>query len=354
MAKRRRLDAPSPADLADLETGFAAKPVSPFAAPIAQVAAETARAAEPLPPADRAAAAAAEALRRAEAEGRLIRDLPLDAVFLEHLVRDRMVVSGPDMEELKTSLRLNGQRLPIEVVDLGGERYGLISGWRRVTALRALAAESGEPGQVRALIRPAQETAAAYAAMVEENELREQLTPYERGRIAVVAADQGAFRSPDDAVDAIFAAASKAKRSKIRSFALVHEELGDMLSFPTDLSERSGLRIAQALRLGLGPKLREALATGMGVDPAKEIAVMEPVLARADAASRETSRGGRPRRTAAPRAPGPDDRIPLANGVTMERVRHDDGYSIRLRGRVVDGPFIETVMRELERLLEPI
>ncbi len=353
MAKRRRLDAPSPADLADLETGFAAKPVAGFAAPISQVAAEAARLTQPLPPAERAAVAGADALRKAEEEGRLIREIPLDAIVTEHLVRDRMVVSGPEMEELKASIRLNGQRLPVEVVALDEGRYGLISGWRRVTALRALAVEEGAAGTVKALVRPAQATGAAYAAMIEENELREQLSPYERGRIAVVAADQGVFVTPDQAVDAIFATASKAKRSKIRSFAMIHEELGDMLSFPTDLSERSGLRIAHALRMGFAAKLREALASGMGVDAAGELAVMEPVLAEAEAATREPSRGGRPKRErkAAPKRPGS---VPLANGVIMERVAHEDGFSIRLRGRNVDGEFIDTVMREIERLLEPI
>ncbi|MFD1912728.1 ParB/RepB/Spo0J family partition protein [Halodurantibacterium flavum] len=353
MAKRRRLDAPTPADLADLETGFEARPVSGFVAPIAQVAAETARAADPLPADDRAAAAGADALRRAEAEGRLILDLPLDAVVAEHLVRDRMVVSGAEMEELKTSLRLHGQRLPIEVVDLGQGRFGLVSGWRRLTALRALA-ETGGTGTVKALVRAGWATGASYVAMVEENEQREQLSPYERGRIAVVAADQGAFPSTEAAVDTIFGSASKAKRSKIRSFALVHEELGDMLSFPADLSERAGLRIAQALRLGFAAKLREALASGMGVDAATEMAVMEPVLAEAEQVTREPSRGGRPRQAPRRGTPMRDGKIDLANGVTMERVAHDDGYSIRLRGRVVDAEMVDTVMREIERLLEPI
>lgn len=52
MAKRRRLEAPGAAELADLEAGFAAKPsldrMGLTAAPIAQIAGDIARASDPL------------------------------------------------------------------------------------------------------------------------------------------------------------------------------------------------------------------------------------------------------------------------------------------------------------------
>jgi ParB family transcriptional regulator, chromosome partitioning protein len=359
MAKRRRLDAPDPLDLEALEVGFAAKPAmgAAFAAPIAQIAAETAQARDPLPVAQRTEVArdftAAEAYRCAQEEGRLILDLPLERIQTDHITRDRMIVSADDMDELKSSLRMSGQRLPIEVVALPDGKYGLISGWRRVTALQALQHENpARFSHVRALVRVDALPGGAYAAMVEENEIREQLTPYERGRIAVVAAERGAFASADQAVDVIFATASKAKRSKIRSFAVVHEELGGTLNFPTDLSERNGLRLAAALRLGFGAKLRAALNEGQGVDALTEMLVMEPVLSEAEAVTREPARGGRPK-AKAKEAPA-YDRVDLANGITMERVAHEDGYSIRLRGKVVDAGLLEVVMAEITRLLEPI
>ncbi|WP_311199555.1 hypothetical protein [Phaeobacter inhibens] len=51
-------------------------------------------------------------------------------------------------------------------------------------------------------------------------------------------------------MDALFGAASKAKRSKVRSFAAVHEGLGDLLRYPNALSEKAGLKLAAALRSG--------------------------------------------------------------------------------------------------------
>lgn len=351
MAKRRKLETPDAAALAALEEGFAAKPVPDrlgiAAPPIASVAGEAARLSAPQGAEARIRAARdtadASAWQAAQAEGRVVADLPVEAIVVEHLVRDRLVAGTEEMEELKASIRASGQRLPVEVVEIGPGRYGLVSGWRRLEAIRAIAAETGQGGRVRALVRPGADAGAAYAAMVEENEMRAQLTPYERGRIAVVAAEQGAFRDPEAAVDAVFSTASKAKRSKIRSFALVHEELGDMLAFPTDLSERNGLRLAQAIRAGFGPDLREALASGLGTEPAREWAVLEPVVARAERhGGGARPQGGRPRRDDPPEW--------LADGLSVQRLAHDEGFSLRFRGAEADAALAARITAELRRL----
>lgn len=354
MAKRRRLEAPDAAELAEIEAGFAAKPVSPLTAPIAQVAAEIARLAEP-PGLGKAVSTTAEnadatAWREACAAGRVLLDLPLDSIDPLHLMRDRIVVDADDLAELKASIRANGQRLPIEVVALPDPgRYGLISGWRRLQVMTELAGEDGPAfARIKAILRPAPETAALYTAMVEENELRAQISPYERGRIAVMAAVTGVFPDTEAALGTIFAAASKAKRSKIRSFAFVYEELGDMLRYGPDLSERNGLRLAHALREGYGPEIRHRLIQSGEGGAAQEWALIEPVVAAAEAQERLPDRGGRPKlRFDKPRGKADS----LANGITMERVLHEDGYSIRLRGAVVDIEMIELLMAEIRNSL---
>lgn len=359
MAKRRRLEAPGAAELADLEAGFAAKPISDrlgLAAPIATIAGESARAAEVLTTEKRVSIARdsvdAEAWRQAMTAGRVISELPLEAIDLDHLMRDRIVVEASELEELKSSIQTNGLRLPIEVVALDDGNYGLISGWRRVTAMRQLLEEQGEAfARIKAIIRPPHEAAALYTAMVEENELRSQISPYERGRIAVVAAQMGAFSDTEAAIETIFATASKAKRSKIRSFAFVHGEMGDMLQFGTDLSERNGLRLAYALREGYGRQLRTALFGAIRGGPTLEWAVLEPIVAAAEAVERVSDKGGRPKtRFARPTGQQED----LANGITMERVLHEDGYSIRLRGAVVDVTMVDLMMDELRRRLSKL
>lgn len=364
MARRTKLTAPSADEMRSLEEGFAAKPsfaVTGMMPPIAQVAAEAA-ALTPTLTADMRAEAAkdkrdAERLRAAEAEGLVLLEIPLAQIVADELVRDRMALDGEAMEELKTSIAASGLRLPVEVFELdnagAGPRYGLLSGFRRLAAVRALAGEGGAgTATIRAILRQPDSVANAYLAMVEENEIRADLSPYERGRVAVLAVGQGAFASVEEAVNGLFRAASKAKRSKVRSFALVHEELGDMLAYPESLTERAGLRLASALRAGLAGRLREALASGQGVDAAGEWALLEPLVETAEAEVREPTRGGRPRRAAAPKAEGPG-LYRLGNGITIRRESDSKGYYIRLEGRVVDGDMVDSVMFEIKRLLEP-
>ena len=179
MAKRKRLTAPQPEYLSQ-SAGLETKS-NPFTAPpIAQVAGD---------------ASAVSALREltdmvaeARAKGLLLQELPLDAVEASHLVRDRVAVDPSEQAALVESLRARGQQTPIDVVDRGDgalPRYGLISGWRRLSALRQIRDETGEIDTVLAQIRVPEGSSDAYVAMVEENEIRAGLSFYERARIVV-------------------------------------------------------------------------------------------------------------------------------------------------------------------------
>lgn len=353
MAKRRRLNAPTAEELAKISEGFAAKQeikrpsaLGVNVPPIARVAGEAAALSG-------AEAADARRYQAAKEAGLLAQKIPLSQIETEHLSRDRMQVNEVEMAELKHSILAHGLRMPIEVLSLEGDndssRYGLISGWRRVAALRALAKETGreEFASIPALIRVPKEASDAYISMVEENEIRTDLSHFERGRIAVISAKQGAFASVEEAVNALFAAGSKAKRSKIRSFALIFEALGDLLNFPTRLSERAGLRLAVALKEGQVPVLRAALADASGVSFEDEWRALEEVLKDYEALSKKTK--------AERRAPKPDchGEIELAKGIKIEKINGEGYIDIRFTGRHVDNELVDTVMREVQRLLEP-
>ena len=255
MAKRKRLD-PMPSVLGLAERAPENK--SMFSAPpIAQVAGEAA-----------ATAALREVvgeLAAARAEGRMVQRLALDQIEADHLVRDRIKMDDAEMEVLCASIRARGQQTPIEVVELPGGRFGLISGWRRLQALQRLAGEAGaEPGRfdrILALLRRPETAAEAYLAMVEENEIRVGLSYYERARIAARAAELGVHPSPQMAIRALFASASRAKRSKIASFLLIHAELDGVLGFASAIPERLGLSLSHMLEKyeGLGAQLRRDL-----------------------------------------------------------------------------------------------
>lgn len=275
MAKRKRLTAArNLAAAPESALGEAPRQVLPgpgrVAAPIARVAGESAS--------EAALRDLAEDVRRARDEGRMVQALPLDAVEAGYLVRDRMVADEAEMEVLIASLRARGQQTPIEVVELDEGRFGLISGWRRLQALRRLAEEDAARfGTVQALLRRPETAAAAYCAMVEENEIRVGLSYYERARIVARAAGQGVYPDVPAALSGLFATASRAKRSKIGSFLKIHDALDDRLRFASAIPERLGLTLARALEADaeLAPKLRERLRKGAPGDAAAELALLE-------------------------------------------------------------------------------
>jgi ParB family chromosome partitioning protein len=297
-------------------------------APIARVAAEAASAA--------ALEELAETLRAAREEGRLVLDLPLAAVVSDHLARDRI---GPgsrpgdeDMDALVASIRAHGQRTPIEVTPIGSDRYGLISGWRRLSALATLWDETGEArfAKVRALVIRPESAEDAYVTMVEENEIRLGLSQYERARIALLAAERGVYPDPEAALRSLFATASKAKLSRIRAFVDLVRALDGSVRFPRAIPERLGLRLVERIRQGQGGAIAAALTAADPSTPEAETTLLE--------------RLARPPR---PASAEPDAELatePLLPGVTLATRRSGRTLTLTLKGRGV-GPDLEAAVR---------
>ncbi len=361
MAKRRKLEAPSAEDLDRIEQEFRSETSrrSPMA-PIAQVAADAAQQSQVLDAETRSQTARdrtdAEAHRAAQDKGLVMVEVPLDQIDSDDMVRDRITMDEAEMDELRASIRQNGLRLPVELYELiepnDGRKYGIISGYRRVLAMRGLLAATGDAkfSTIKALIKLPATLPAAFVAMVEENEVRADLSHFERGRIAALSAQNGIFDSVGDAVNQLFASASKAKRSKVRSFALVFEALGDMLTFPESLTERQGLRLANALRAGAESEIRNLLAEAQIEDAEDEWVVLESVIEQNEGAPRDKTRGGRPRMPSTRRQRGPE--ITTSTGFVLRREVDERGYSIRFEGRKVDVEMVDAIIREVERWLE--
>ncbi|MFN3273214.1 MAG: ParB/RepB/Spo0J family partition protein [Paracoccus sp. (in: a-proteobacteria)] len=369
MVKRRRLEAPSNEDLSRIEAQFRSEtpdrvlPVRGIA-PIAQVAADSASHAQADGTDARAARARAEAdaarFHAAQEQGLLLTEIPLEQIDADAMIRDRMTMGEDEMLELRQSIAAHGLRLPVEVFELDqtgrdGQRYGLLSGYRRLLATRGLLelTEADKYRTIRAIIRPRSDSANAFVSMIEENEVREELSHFERGRIAVIAANHGAFANTEDAVDKLFSSGSKAKRSKIRSFALIFEELGDMLHFPEKLTERRGLQLATALRQGAEGRLRLALSQAAPADADDEWLAIEPVIRVQEQAVRDPSRGGRPKRQPATVHGWIDDKtLRTSSGVTIRRSEDSKGYLLRLEGAPLTGDLMDSLMLEIRALLE--
>ena len=267
MAKRKRLEVPAGPISGELETKSALNPAPKARMPIAEVAGDTAGRA--------ALEEVAREMTAAEDQGRVIKTIAIDQIRLDELNRDRMVIDDDDMEVLTASLAERGQQTPIEVLGVSGGGYGLISGLRRVLALKAL----GET-QVLALVRKPQNAQAAYVAMVEENEIRADLSFYERANIAVAATEQGVFGDEKKAVKVLFAHAPKARRSKILKFVTLRKTLGAALQFPTAIPEHLGVKLGQAIEADarLAAEICKALLKKTVQDAETERRILEAAL----------------------------------------------------------------------------
>lgn len=323
MAKRKRLTPANPAFAApDLETepnkGLSAGLASGgLRAPIADVAGEAAATA--------ALAELSDSMATARREGRLVVAMPLSDIRMDHLVRDRTAQDSAALEALITSIRARGQQAPIEVEALEDGGFGLISGWRRCQAIAHLA-EAGEgPGTVLALLRQPAERSDAYIAMVEENEVRLGLSYFERARIALKAVEHGVFDTEKAALLSLFQSASRAKRSKIRSFLAVVRALDGHVKFPEAIGERLGLVLAKRLAEdpALANRLRHRLRTPYPATPEGEQTLIQEFL-----------RG--------PKGPAPDA-SPLTrtldNGLNL--TLHGSKGKVEISGKTVDDALFE-------------
>jgi hypothetical protein len=325
---RRRLS-PVSADLAaDVPRAEHFDPFRARAAPIARVAADAAGTA--------ALAELAATLERARDSGRMVLDLPLDSIAPDHLARDRLPAEDAEMASLRESIRAHGQRTPVEVTPLAGALpYGLISGWRRLEALKSLLAETNEPrfSTVQALVRRPETARDAYITMVEENEIRLGLSQYERARVAARAAERGVFESEKAALLALFATASRPKRSRIRAFLEIYHALDGALRFPAALPERLGLALVERLRAGAGPEIAAALAAAAPATAEAEQALLA-------------------RLAAPPKPPRPPAlHREIRPGVSLEQTLRGRTLTVKLTGKGVTPALAAEVDRILARAL---
>ncbi len=198
----------------------------------------------------------AKSYRAPQAEGRVLVQLPVGNISTDDLPRDRLQLDGvaqsDEMEELKSSIRARGQKEPIEVYLDDAGAYQLKKGWRRLTALTQLLAETGDDAfaTVTARVEDGQgDRMARYIDMVEENVVREDLTFAEMAQVAITAARDESIAEVDAAelVNRLYGSLHKVKRSYIRSFVLLLQTLGADLKWPKAVARNLGVDVARAL-----------------------------------------------------------------------------------------------------------
>jgi ParB family chromosome partitioning protein len=121
-----------------------------------------------------------------------------------------------------------------------------------------------------------------------------------------------------------------------------------MLTFPDQLKERDGLKLAAALRDGHETKLRDALAQSVCATPAQEAQLIDAAVSKLEPARNDPKRGGRPKKDASVSYRS----VRLESGVELSSGHDGQAWVIRLKGPRVDQELVEVAMSELTRLLD--
>jgi ParB family chromosome partitioning protein len=273
------------------------------------------------------------------------RKIPLDQINATDLPRDRTLICQDAQTELQASIARSGLRIPIEVhqTETG---LALISGYRRLLAFQTLheATQNEKYAQIAAIIRDPMDKQTALAAMVEENEVRQNLSPWERARIAVTTTNQALFDTIDAAIAKLYPQISRQKRAKLRAVTEVIEALSGHLIDPELLTENQLMRLAQALRLNWA----EIIITTIGEQNDKTCADqwhrLLPVLQEVEArfTQNQTTNPNHPRRLSRPK-----------KGVSIRRERTQNGYILHITGRQANDMLVTSVLEDIERMMGP-
>lgn len=273
--------------------------------------------------------------------------IPTTEIDESALPRDRTHLDAAALLELRLSIATHGLRTPIEVFATDSDSpqpYALISGFRRLTAYRALHDLTQNPtyATINATILHPKTITHALTLMVEENDIRADLSPWEKGRIAVAARNHGHFDTIDAATIALYPNATPMRRSRLRALALLVDELDGHLTAPETLSQRQALRLAAALRAGFTDLIRTALDQSHTKTPEANWTLLLPILDEAEQSLKDPTpyRPGRPRRLITPR-----------RGLTVRRELAPEGWVLRFTGPEATGMLMETVLDEVERLV---
>lgn len=271
-----------------------------------------------------------------------IHEIPLAEINIDALPRDRSVADDRADYELMLSIFHDGQRHPIEVYAYSEQAqsdlpYGLISGYRRLAAVRALERET-----IPAVIRTPASVPEAVAAMVSENEIRSQISPWEKGRLILQCCAEEIFATPDAAIAALFPLASRQKAARLRGLVPVVQSFDGMLTAPEQLSARRLDQLASALRAGYEELLVDALAGyPRGASPETQWQALAPVIHEAlNPREYDPAPGtrGDPRRVRT-----------IRNHLTIRRELTRTGWILRFSGKQAKSPgIIDDVMDYVE------
>ena len=266
--------------------------------------------------------------------------IPLSEIDESALPRDRTHMNGQAMEELRLSIYATGLRTPIEVFELREpdetHKYALISGLRRLTAMRQNASEWADaPTQVDAFIRQPRTMTDALKLVLEENELRADPSPWERGEFALAAVEAEIFDTIDAAARALYPAANRMKQTRIRWCAEIVKEFRGKLAEPHTWSLRRLQLIYFAMINSYTELMHQALDEHPMLSPAEQWERLRPYTEEARIAP--VRKSGKPKRASH-----------LKPRLNLRRDQVKGGYRIWVTGRQATDDVLDEMFAMLE------
>lgn len=225
----------------------------------------------------------------------LITDLvPLDAIGMDKLTRDRTDTRDPEIDELKRSIAEIGLSNPIRVEQVG-DVYELIQGYRRITAYRELLAETGDEKYARipaGINAKGEDILRLYRRMVDENLVRRGVSFGEMAQLALRYRNEDPnVESYDQGVERLYASSGRQKRSYIKSFVRLLVAANGGLHHVDAIPRALGLSAVKRLDETERAKalLRDMLAEQEGRSAEEEQALLSAFVTRAGKLTRNTN-----------------------------------------------------------------
>ena len=277
-----------------------------------------------------------------------IHHIPLAAISAHAFLRDRTAPDPAAQADLLHSILADGLRQPIELVELSepfdGCTHALVSGMRRLTALREIARMNGTANTATApaTLRAPTTMTEILRDIASENEQRAQVSMFEKGRFLNAAVDQGHLPNLDAAIAQLFPGQNRNKTFRLRSAAEVAQALDGQLSTPEALSQAQIEALATALRRGMAEIIDEVLKLHRFQPLALQMQALKPLLSEAftltDKDLETTRRTGDPRRL-----------LRLPQGLTIRREQPAKGWLLHFSGpEARPGALMDDVFRLIE------
>ena len=273
--------------------------------------------------------------------------IPLADIDDTVLPRDRLALDPVALAELETSILATGLATPVEVLPIDGPvPFALVAGFRRMAVLRRLAAAGiTRFAIVPALVVPAATLPAALARMVEENDIRADISPWDKARIAVEAAASGIFPSVEAAIEGLYASADRFRRARLRSMVDAVQAFAPQFDQAHDLTQRQILRLAAAARAGMADVIIDTLAPIRPRTLSRQMEAIECYLREAEVDDRTP-----PARRVDPTPGRPRRLTRIRPGLTIRReMRGEDGWALVFGGPEATGPLMDHIIDHVER-----